>query len=198
MQELVKIQTKTKLVKYIFLSASLCVLVAVLVILYLHKLPTEDESSFKTAQKEARKLPKEYSLRIKQSIFEGVSTDLAPYVIMAQNVARNTANEYLLKIVNGTYKLADGEIIIKADSGTLNETEKSVTLKDNVSILFNGMSFNSEKMIVNLSTKDAKSPEEVEVTFEQSKIRADQFQTEDSAGIIKFKGNVDSSFDLEN
>ena len=196
MQELVKLRAKTKLIKYIFLSTSICVLVAVLVILYIHKLPTEDGSDFEAAQKKSKKLPKEYSLNIKKSIFEGVSNDLAPYVIMAQNVAKNTANEYLLNAVNGTYTLPDGNITIKADSGTLDEIEKSVILNDNVTVLFNGMIFNSEQMIIDLETKDAKSPEEVEVTFEKSKIRADQFQTEESAEIIKFKGNVESNFDL--
>ena len=196
MQELARIRAKTKLVKYIFLSTSICVLVAVLVTLYIHKLPIEDGSDSESAQKRSRKLPQEYSLTIKKSIFEGVSNDLSPYVIMAQNVAKNTTNEYLLNIVNGTYTLPDGEITIKADNGTLDEAEKSVQLNDNVSVLFNGMTFNSEQMIINLETKDAKSPEEVEVTFEKSKIRADQFQTEESAEIIKFKGNVESNFDL--
>jgi len=42
MQELARIRAKTKLVKYIFLSTSICVLVAVLVTLYIHKLPIEN------------------------------------------------------------------------------------------------------------------------------------------------------------
>jgi len=196
MQELVKIRAKTKLVKYIFLSTSICVLVAVLVTLYIHKLPTEDESDFEYIQKKSRKLPTEYSLTINKSVFEGLSNDLAPYVIIAQNVAKNSVNEYLLNVINSTYTLPDGEMTIKADSGTLDEDEKSVMLNDNVSVLFNGMRFNSEKIIINLDTKDTKSPEEVEVTFKKSNIRADQFQTEESTEIIKFKGNVESNFDL--
>lgn len=196
MQELKKIRAKTKLLKYIFLSASLCVLIAVLTTLYVQKLPIEDKSDFKKSQKKSRKLPEEYSLNISKSIFKGISSDLAPYVIMAQNVVKNSSDKYLLDIVNGTYTLPDGKITIKADNGTLDEIKKSVILNDNVSIHFNGMIINSQQILVDLETKDAKSQEEVEVIFENSKIRADKFQTEDSAETIKFEGNIDSSFDI--
>lgn len=196
MQELSKLRSKTKLAKYIFLSASICVLVSVLVTLYVQKQPTDKESNYESTKSNSKKLSKEYSLNISKSIFEGISEDLSPYVIIAQNVAKNTSDKYLLDIIKGKYTLPDGEITIKADSGTLDELKKSVILNDNVKILFNGMVFNSDQVIVDLETKDAKSNDEVEVTFEKSKIRADKFKTEDSANIIKFEGNVDSNFDL--
>ena len=196
MQELSKLRSKTKLVKYIFLSASISVLVSVLVVLYIQKLPTDTESNYEITKNKTKKLSKEYSLNITKSIFEGVSEDLSPYVIIAQNVAKNTSDKYLLDIIKGKYTLPDGEITIKADSGTLDELKKSVILNDNVRILFNGMVFNSNQIIVDLETKDAKSNDKVEVTFEKSKIQADKFKTEDSANTIKFEGNVDSNFDL--
>lgn len=196
MQELSKLRSKTKLVKYIFLSASICVLVSVLVVLYIQKLPTDTESSYQITRNKTKKLSKEYSLNITKSIFEGVSEDLSPYVIIAQNVAKNTSDKYLLDIIKGKYTLPDGEITIKADSGTLDELKKSVILNDNVRILFNSMVFNSDQIIVDLETKDAKSNDKVKVTFEKSKIQADKFKTEDSANTIKFEGNVDSNFDL--
>ena len=196
MQELSKLRSKTKLVKYIFLSASISVLVTVLVVLYIQKLPTDTESNYEITKNKTKKLSKEYSLNITKSIFEGVSEDLSPYVIIAQNVAKNTSDKYLLDIIKGKYTLPDGEITIKADSGTLDELKKSVILNDNVRILFNGMVFNSNQIIVDLETKDAKSNDKVEVTFEKSKIQADKFKTEDSANTIKFEGNVDSNFDL--
>lgn len=197
MQELSKLRSKTKLAKYIFLSASICVLVSVLVTLYIQKLPTESESNYESVKKKTKKLSKEYSLNISKSIFEGVSEDLSPYIIMAQNVAKNTSDKYLLDIIKGKYTLPDGEITIRADSGTLDELKKSVILNDNVKILFNGMVFNSQQVIVDLDTKDAKSNDEVEVIFEKSKIRADKFKTENSANTIKFEGNVNSNFDLD-
>lgn len=196
MQELSKLRSKTKLVKYIFLSASISVLVSVLVVLYIQKLPTDTESNYEITKNKTKKLSKEYSLNITKSIFEGVSEDLSPYVIIAQNVAKNTSDKYLLDIIKGKYTLPDGEITIKADSGTLDELKKSVILNDNVRILFNGMVFNSNQIIVDLETKDAKSNDKVEVTFEKSKIQADKFKTEDSANTIEFEGNVDSNFDL--
>ena len=196
MQELSKLRSKTKLVKYMFLSASICVLVSVLVVLYIQKLPTDTESNYQTTKNKTKKLSKEYSLNITKSIFKGVSEDLSPYVIIAQNVAKNTSDKYLLDIIKGKCTLPDGEITIKADSGTLDEIKKSIILNDNVRILFNSMVFNSDQVIVDLETKDAKSNNKVEVTFEKSKIQADKFKTEDSANTIKFEGNVDSHFDL--
>ncbi|MEM6339095.1 MAG: LPS export ABC transporter periplasmic protein LptC [Pseudomonadota bacterium] len=174
MQELSKLRSKTKLVKYIFLSASICVLVSVLVILYIQKLPTDTESDYEITNNKTKKLSKEYSLNITKSIFEGVSEDLSPYVIIAQNVAKNTSDKYLLDIIKGKYTLPDGEITIKADSGTLDELKKSVILNDNVRILFNGMVLNSDQIIIDLETKDAKSNDKVEVTFEKSKIQANK------------------------
>lgn len=197
MQELSKIRSRTKLTKYIFLSASICILVSILVSLYIQKMPTENLESYELTKNKAKKLSKDHSLNISKSIFEGISQDLSPYVIIAQHVAKNTSDKYFLDVIKGKYTLSDGEITIKADSGTLDELKKSVILNNNVKIIFNGATFNSKQIIVDLDTKDARSNDEVEVIFEKSKIRADQFKTEDSSNTIKFKGNVDSNFDLQ-
>jgi len=197
MQELSKIRFRTKLTKYIFLSASICVLVSILVTLYIQKSPTESIESYELTKAKSKKLAKDHSLNISKSIFEGTSKDLSPYVIIAQHVAKNASDKYFLDIIKGKYTLPEGEITIKADSGTLDELKKSVILNNNVKIIFNGAIFNSKQIIVDLDTKDARSDDEVEVIFEKSKIRADQFKTKDSSNTIKFKGNVDSNFDLK-
>lgn len=197
MQELSKIRFKTKLTKYIFLSASICILVSILVTLYIQKIPTESIESYELTKIKTKKLSKDHSLNISKSIFEGMSKDLSPYVIIAQQVAKNTSDKYFLDIIKGKYTLPEGEITIKADSGTLDELKKSVILNNNVKIIFNGVIFNSKQVIVDLDTKDARSDDEVEVIFEKSKIRADQFKTDNSSDTIKFKGNVDSNFDLQ-
>lgn len=197
MQELSKIRFRTKLTKYIFLSASICVLVSILVTLYIQKIPTENAENYDLTKNKTRKLTKDHSLNISKSIFEGTSEDLSPYVIIAQHVAKNTSDKYFLDVIKGKYTLSDGEITIKADSGTLDELKKSVILNNNVKIIFNDIIFNSKQVIVDLDTKDARSDDEVEVIFKKSKIRADKFKTEDSSDTIKFKGNVDSNFDLQ-
>lgn len=197
MQELSKIRFRTKLIKYIFLSASICILVSILVSLYIQKMPTENLESYELTKNKAKKFSKDHSLNISKSVFEGISQDLSPYVIIAQHVAKTTSDKYFLDIISGKYILSDGEITIKADSGTLDELKKSVILNNNVKIIFNGATFNSKQIIIDLDTKDARSNDEVEVIFEKSKIRADKFKTEDSSNTIKFKGNVDSNFDLQ-
>ena len=196
MQELSKIQSRTKLIKYIFLSASICALVAILITLYIQKLPVEDESYYESSDKKTKKLSKGYSLNIKKSVFEGTSEDSSLYTIIVQNISRNESNEHLMTAINGKYTLPSGEITIKADRGILDKQKNLITLNDNVKILFNDMLFNSSYVVIDLGTKDVKSNSEVEVTFKKSKIRADKFKTQDSATTIKFEGNVNSIFDL--
>ena len=133
---------------------------------------------------------------VTKSIFEGISKDLSPYVITVQSVTKNTSDKYLLDIIKGKYTLPDGEITIKADSGTLDQFKKSLILNNNVRIIFNGMVLNSNQIALNLETKDLTSNDKVEVNFQKLQIQADKLQTEDSARTIELEGNIDAHFDF--
>lgn len=196
MQKLKRYHLRAKLVKYIFLSASVCVILLAVITIYINKIPLETDDIEINKKDFSKKLPKDFKLNINKSVFEGVSQDLLPYKIMAQNVIKNASDKYLLNIVSGTYTIPSGTITIKSNKATLDEISKSVILENNVIILFDEMNFNGNKFTIDLDTKDAKSEDEVTVLYKKSKIRADKFQTENSSKIIHFDGNVDSQLDL--
>lgn len=198
MEDLIKTRIqKTKLIKYIFLSTGCCVLIAIVTALYAQNTLTSKDSSTQSSQKDRSKLPKDYTLSINHSVVEGISSDLMPYKISAENIIKNSANKYMLNSVNGKYSLEDGDIFIKATKGTLNEVTKIFTLTDDAQVIFNGVTFSSKEIIFDLDSKDAHSDTEVEVIFEQSNIRADSFKTKDSSNNIEFKGNVKSNFNID-
>lgn len=196
MENLIKARAqKIKLIKYIFLSTGCCVLIAIVTSLYAQNALISKDSS--SSQKDRSKLPKDYTLSINHSVIEGVSSDLMPYKISAENIVKNSANKYVLNSVNGKYSLDDGDISIKATKGTLDEVTKSFTLTDDAQVIFNGIIFSSKEIIFDLHSKDASSNKEVEVVFEQSSIKADSFKIEDSTNSIEFKGNVKSNFNID-
>lgn len=196
MENLIKARAqKIKLIKYIFLSTGCCVLIAIVTSLYAQNALISKDSS--SSQKDRSRLPKDYTLSINHSVIEGVSSDLMPYKISAENIVKNSANKYVLNSVNGKYSLDDGDISIKATKGTLDEVTKSFILTDDAQVIFNGIIFSSKEIIFDLHSKDASSNKEVEVVFEQSSIKADSFKIEDSTNSIEFKGNVKSNFNID-
>ena len=198
MEYLAKTRSRIKLLKYIFLSTSMCVCVAILVTLYLKNTPVIQESAQGMTKENKPKLPKNYTLSINQSVFKGTSSDLLPYMISAQNISKNSDNKYILSAIKGNYSLLHGDVIISGATGTLDESTKIFTLKDNVEIIFNGATFHCKEVQFNLNSKDAHSNTTVEVIFGQSNIKADKFKTEDSCDQIKFEGNVETNFDINN
>ena len=196
MKNLIKARAqKIKLIKYVFLSASCCVLIAIVTSLYTQNALISNDSL--SSQKDCSRLPKDYTLSINYSVIEGVSSDLMPYNISAKNIVKNSTNKYVLNFVNGKYSLDDGDISIKAVKGTLDEITKSFTLTGDAQVIFNGIIFSSREIIFDLYSKDASSNKEVEVVFKQSSIKADNFKIEDSTNSIQFKGNVKSYFNID-
>jgi len=198
MDYLVKTRARIKLIKYIFLSASCCVLIAIITTLYLKNTEISQDLEQKSAQNNKPKLSKEYSLTINQSIFEGVSGELIPYKILAKTVTKDLANKYVLSSINGNYSLDNGDLTFKSVNGILDENSKFVILTDDVKIILNDIIFTSDEIKFNLENQEAYSDTNVEVNFNESSIKADSFHTKDSNNIIEFKGNVESDFNIKN
>ncbi|MDP4708526.1 MAG: LPS export ABC transporter periplasmic protein LptC [Rickettsiaceae bacterium] len=197
MEHLLKTQARIKLIKYCFLSAGCCVLIAIVTTLYLKNISIQEDIKESSIQKTQQKLSKDYTLNINQSIFEGISSDLTPYKISAKTVTKDLENKYILSAVSGQYSLTNGDLNIKAAIGTLDEDQKLATLTKDVEITVNGIIFNSEKIMFNLENQEAYSDTEVEVNFNKSNIKADSFNTKNSHNIIEFNGNVESNFDVK-
>lgn len=197
MENLASVRARVKLFKYIFLSGGVCILLGLLGTVYIKNSHNVEEPTEEGGQKTSSILTKDFTLSINSSIFEGISSDLVPYKISANNVTKTTDDKYILNSVKGTYSLVDGELIIKAKNGTLDESTKFITLKNDVQITLYGAIFTSQEMKINLDSKDAHSNTNVEVIFEQSNITADKFKTENSGDQIKFEGNIESSFTIK-
>ena len=196
MHSLSKTRSRIKLLKYAFLSAGICVMIAIIAILYAqNNLQNHTEEAVNETAKP--KLSKEYTLSIQHSIFEGISQDSLPYKISAENVVKDADNKYLLNTIIGKYKVAGGAIELTASNGTLDELNKFVILNQNAQITYNGIIFNSAKIKCNLDNKDIESDVPVDVNFKKSNIKADKFNTKNSGNDIIFKGNVESKFDLK-
>ena len=187
---------KIKMLKYIFLSTGICIMITIFILLYVQSTDLENISS-NDEEQNTPKLSAEYALSINNPVFEGVSSDLLPYKISAENVVKNIANKYILSHVTGKYKLMSGDMLLKAKTGILNEDTKFVILDKNVQIECDGITLNSDQVKVNLNTKDAESDNPVDINFNESNIKADSFKTKDSGNEIIFQGNVKSDFKLQ-
>lgn len=184
-------RAKIKILKYVFLSMSCCVLLAIIVTLYL-----KNNTLNSNSEEPVGKTPKEknYSLAINHSMFEGFTGSSAPYKILAKTVTKNQLNQYILGSVSGQCTLDNNDdITAKSINGTLDEENKLITLTNDVKIFLNNMVLNSEEVKFNLKNQDTYSDQYVEVNSEMGNIKANSFNTKESNNIIEFKGNVEST-----
>jgi hypothetical protein len=192
---------RKKSIKYLFFALFILAVIFIIANFWMEKSSINAKSNYtaikdKLQKSKSCKLPENYTLNINKSVFEGLSNDLSPYTIYAQNVIKNSIEKYLLSSIDGIYVIDGEDVQITAGKGTLYENKKSIMLQDNVEIFFNGILVNSDNIMIDFETRNAKSKNKVEVLFDDSRIEADQFETHDSSKIIKFKGNVNSNLDF--
>ncbi|MDC0864604.1 LPS export ABC transporter periplasmic protein LptC [Rickettsiaceae bacterium] len=194
MGDFTQYRKRIKLLKYALLAASLVIFSLVLFFLYSKNSSPEDVSPIKKRNKSS----KEYSLNINNSVFEGITADLVPYRIFANDIIKDKSDKYILNIVQGKYFLPDGDLSIKSNGAVLDEEKKLVILSKDVVFVLNDATLKCAQLSFNLDTQEAYTNTGVRVDFNQSNIRADSFKTEDANNIIEFQGNVKSSFDIKN
>lgn len=196
MTELLQIRFRVKLIKYLSLSISIILLVTILTNICIQTLPMHNKITDSDSNDIADSPLQEYNFSIRQSTFYGVDNDLLPYTIIAEKVVKNTSNQYILDIVDITYILSDGKVVMQAHSAVMDAIKKSIVLNNDVNIIYNNVVLYSQKVTVGLDTKDIKSDDNVEVTFNKLKIRANKFYTNNIGKVIKFEGNVNLNFEL--
>ncbi len=194
MNHLNKTQEKVRVFKYIFLSLSCCILVAIIVTLYFNNTTLQEDLADRSSKSVQPNLSKDYNLTINRSTFKGVSKDLVPYIISADTVSKDLEDNYTLNMIAGEYLIENGNLTIAANSGTMDKDTKVITLEDNVRVTLNNLIFNSQKIKLNLKNQEAYSDDNVEVHFNKSSIKANSFKTKDANNIIEFNGNVESEF----
>ncbi|PCJ29584.1 MAG: hypothetical protein COA94_00850 [Rickettsiales bacterium] len=195
-----KILARIKLLKYLFLSAGICVLIGILATIYGKDMFDSSHANTNSTNSLALrpKLSKNHTLSINHSIFEGVSKDLTPYKIIAENVTRNSDNKYQLNRVEGDCSLKAGGLKMRAAAGTIDMSTKLVTLKQDVYVTLNENTiFNSDEIQISLNNKDISSNSAVSVTLKDSNIKADKFKALGSSDDIKFEGNIKFESDVK-
>ncbi len=197
MEYLIQYRTKLKLLKYISLSAGLCIFLAIIITLYI-KNASDHEAKQPFQETNKFKLSKDYSLTINNPIFEGVTGNLNPYRILAQTVSKNLDNQYTLHNVNANCKINDANVNAKATNALLDDSNKLITLKENVQITLDDTVLKCEEIKLNLENQEITSDTSVEINLENSHIKADSLSTKDSNNIIELKGNIESNFDIKN
>ena len=198
MNQLKHHQNKIKFIKYAFLSSGIFLLLIIFVtIMYSPNSSTDKSNSEQELNDTKPYLTKDYSLSIQSPVFEGFSNNLTPYKILANTMMRDKNNNYILQTVSGKYLTSDGDITIKSKNAALNEITKQVVLTDDVLIIFNGAQLKSSQLNFNINTQNINSDTPVIVDFSNSYIKADKLESEGYSDSIKFKGNVESVFDID-
>lgn len=197
MNQLKQHQNKIKFIKYAFLSSGIFLLLIIFVTIMYSPNSSTDKSNSEQALNDTKPyLTKDYSLSIQSPVFEGFSNNLTPYKILANTMMRDKNNNYILQTVSGKYCTSDGDITIKSNNAALDEITKHITLTDDVLIIFNGAQLKSNQLNFNINTQNINSDTPVLVDFSNSYIKADKLESEDYSEIIRFKGNVESVFDI--
>ena len=198
MNQLKHHQNKIKFIKYAFLSSGIFLLLIIFVtIMYSPNSSTDTSNSEQELNDKKPYLTKDYSLSIQNPVFDGFSNNLTPYKILANTMMRDKNNNYILQTVSGKYFTSDGDITIKSNNAALDEITKHITLTDDVLIIFNGAQLKSNQLNFNINTQNINSDTPVLVDFSNSYIKADKLESEDYSEIIRFKGNVESVFDID-
>jgi len=63
-------------------------------------------------------------------------------------------------------------------------------------VIFNGIKLKSSQLNLNINNQNINSEAPVIVDFSNSYIKADKLDSDDYSKIIRFKGNVESVFDI--
>ena len=198
MNQLKHHQNKIKFIKYAFLSSGIFLLLIIFVtIMYSPNSSTDTSNSEQELNDKKPYLTKDYSLSIQNPVFDGFSNNLTPYKILANTMMRDKNNNYILQTVSGKYLTSDGDITIKSKNAALDEITKQVVLTDDVLIIFNGAQLKSSQLNFNINTQNINSDTPVIVDFSNSYIKADKLESEGYSDSIKFKGNVESVFDID-
>lgn len=187
-----------KIIKYAFLLSGILILAFVCISLPANTPEIQNHSDNildnKIHSEKAEK--KDYQLKISKSIFEGLSSDLLPYKVIAKTATKINDNLYDLQNIDAQYLLENGSLKIKAIDGIFNDEAKSIILQNNVQINYGGAEINSEKIQFDLHNKNAQSDSKVHVKYKNSSLDADRFDTDDSSNIINLEGNVESLFKI--
>lgn len=129
--------------------------------------------------------------------FQGVDKDNQTYTVTASSATKQADETMTLADINSNIDLKDGtRVEMKANSGKVNHTEKSLELFDKVHVNTNdGYEADTDYVFVNLENKSAYGEKPIKAKTEFAVLNADTFNITENGNRILFKGNVKIKFD---
>ena len=184
--------------KYLFLAIGIMIILTICINLSQDNISQNISDETSDPVKSIVKKELSHKLSINHTIFEGLTENLLGYKIIAQHIDKLDQNNYLLKMIDANYPLDEGILNLKSLNGTFNSEKNELILNNQVTALYNGITFNSENLKFILGSKDSYSNTPIIITYKDSEIIANNFHTENSANLIQLNGNVKVRLKLDN
>jgi hypothetical protein len=139
-----------------------------------------------------------YQIKILNSTFKGLNKNLNPYQIQATQAIKNLDNNYTLESINSMYKIDKlKELVINAKNGTLNETNKILSLENEVVFFLENATLRTAQADLNLLNKETFAKSGVVLSYKNSTIISDKFSSVQDNDLINFQGRVSTIIDIE-
>ena len=129
---------------------------------------------------------------MKNPTFQGVDEDNQPYVVTADSALQQDEDTIIVNNVQGDM-LTEGDtwLSVKANKGTINNTEKHMQLTDDVRLMHqDGYEFRTEFVAIDLNSHVAQGNQPVQGFGPMGEIRADGFSWQNDSRVLRFSGNV--------
>lgn len=144
--------------------------------------------------------PYEHSISSYNSTFNGYSKDLDPYYLKSVRASKINENEYILDDLTGNYLLDRRNIKLKANTGSIKDNEL-INLCGDVVIEYDDFISHSAKLDINLVNRSIIGAGRIEVSYQKSYIKADNFillgnKNQSKVNNLQFNGNVSANIDL--
>lgn len=130
------------------------------------------------------------SVSITKSVLNGADENGNVYVIKSKSVEKRDVNLYDLVDISGFYSLGKAGLDMIANFGILNDNEKMLHLKRDITLEYLGYKLISNHMDLNLSDMSVSGDDHVSVIRGGSEISASSFSIDNTKKIIHFQGNV--------
>ena len=189
MNDLYKIQIRSKIIRYACLLLGLCVIAYT----SYHLLDKEGQVEENNHQHKYSRTLKDrnFSVSAENPTFEGLSGDHKPYMIKATEVTKNLDNKYSLQKIEAECLISpDNKLHLTADQGLFDDHTKELYLKDRVQIIYGPFSFEGHDIDIEINQKTIFTTQPIIVKYNNSSVRADGCVSDDFSKKIILRGNV--------
>lgn len=185
--------------RYNFIVRIAKTLLLSLVVLFLFLIIFHNKSNNFVTQSKPSKSPtfSDSEVNVGYPVFSGNGEN--SYRIFAESINKQSGETYLMEKISGVYNLQDNQnITINSINCTLNNSNDSAILKNEVKIGYENFLLLTDKINIDFQKKSAENNDFVTIIGDNGRITADKFKTNEDFCEVTFKGNVKAHFDLDN